>query len=92
MCSIIPYGRISIKPSAYSSLQWNTRSDPLKRIYTLASLTEFAELLKDNLIFVSKHALLITGVFDRPDWIRDEWNAAADEESYRYVTEKVTDL
>lgn len=60
--------------------------------YILAPLTEFAELLKDNPSLVSNHTLLMAGASDGPDGAGDEWNAAADEESYRYVTEKMTDL
>lgn len=60
--------------------------------YILAPLTEFAEILKDNPSLLSNHTLLMAGVSDGPDGAGEEWNAAADKESYRYVTEHMTDL
>ncbi len=61
-------------------------------LYLLGPLTEFAELLKDKPSLRSNRTLLMAGAFDGPDGAGEEWNAAADEEAYRYVIENMTAL
>lgn len=61
-------------------------------IYLLAPLTEFASLLEENSSLKSNHALMMAGDSDGPNGAGLEWNATADEEAYRYVTENMTDL
>lgn len=61
-------------------------------LYLLGPLTEFAALLKDKPSLGSNRALLMAGVSDGPDGAGEEWNAAADEEAYRYVVENMSAL
>lgn len=61
-------------------------------IYLLAPLTEFADILHDDPSLTSRHAVLMAGDEDGPDGAGKEWNAAADIDAYRYVTENMTDL
>ncbi len=61
-------------------------------LYLLAPLSEFAELLKDNPYLCSEKALMMAGDTDGPDGAGNEWNAAADIEAYRYVTENMKNL
>ena len=61
-------------------------------LYLLGPLTEFAELLRANPSLGSNRALLMAGTFDGPDGAGEEWNAAADEEAYRYVVENMSAL
>lgn len=61
-------------------------------IYLLAPLTEFAILLEENPSLKSSHALMMAGETDGPDGAGEEWNAAADPDSYRYVIENMADL
>ena len=61
-------------------------------LHLLARLTEFADMLKEDPSLCSKLALLMAGDSDGPDGAGEEWNAAADTDAYRYVTENMTDL
>ncbi len=61
-------------------------------LYLLGPLTEFALILKDNPSLKSNPALLMAGQSEGPDGGGQEWNAAADLEAYRYVTENMTNL
>lgn len=61
-------------------------------LYLLGPLTEFAELLRNNPSLGSNRTLLMAGAFDGPDGAGEEWNAAADEEAYRYVVENMSAL
>ena len=61
-------------------------------LYLLGPLTEFAELLRNEPSLKDAHALLMAGTSEGPDGAGEEWNAAADEAAYRYVTETMTDL
>lgn len=61
-------------------------------VYLLAPLTEFASLFEENSSLKSNHVLMMAGDSDGPNGAGLEWNATADEEAYRYVTENMTDL
>ena len=60
--------------------------------YLLGPLTEFAALLREKPSLKANRTLLMAGAAVGPDGAGEEWNAAADEEAYRYVTETMTDL
>ena len=61
-------------------------------LYLLGPLTEFADLLKGNPSLQSNKALLMAGDAKGPDGAGEEWNAVADVDAYRYVTENMTNL
>ena len=61
-------------------------------LYLLAPLSEFAGLLKDKPYLRSGKAMMMAGGEDGPDGAGNEWNAAADIEAYRYVTENMKKL
>lgn len=61
-------------------------------LYLFAPLTEFAELLKKSPSLKSNRAVLMAGDSAGPEGAGEEWNAMADPDAYRYVTENMTNL
>lgn len=61
-------------------------------LYLFAPLTEFADLLEKNPSLKSNRAVLMAGDSAGPEGAGEEWNAMADPDAYRYVTESMTNL
>lgn len=61
-------------------------------LFLLAPLSGFAELLKEEPSLMSYMALLMAGDSDGPSGAGEEWNAIADIDAYRYVTENMKNL